>query len=204
MTQARNTEWRKAWIPVALVVATLTAAAADNQPLTFADFEAGKAECVSGTEWTTYSDKSAGGTSTAWLQMVPGGAPGSTKALRLEGTVTPDFQYGYAGARALINPDGTPRDLSRYQGVRFWVRGNEDVYKLQIIKASVSGFNDFQKPFLAPAKWTLVEVPFEALRQPPWGHQTPWSSRDIRGVGIHTADGLLGEYFVEIDQIEFY
>jgi hypothetical protein len=78
---------------------------ASSKPLLIDDFE-NTGEGLSsrlGTKWNLFTDQPRGGTSTIQGTIAQDGAENTKKSFQLSGTVTTDFQYGYAGASLSLN-----------------------------------------------------------------------------------------------------
>src|SRR5690606_19916775 len=105
----------------------------------------------------------AGGASTGTMEVVDGGANGSTKSLRIAGTVSPAVQYGWAGA--MWSPGFAPMqpaDLSSKKEIVFFARGEDATYRV-LVFAESSGMTPLMHEFTAGAEWQEIVVPWTAL-----------------------------------------
>jgi len=107
---------------------TRACASSSASGLVVANFEAGLATPF-GTDWRAIDDAKGGGSSTATVAIVDGGANHSKKALRATGTVkVANYPFPFAGAGLPLgkveNHVPTPSDLSKHRGIRFWVKGD--------------------------------------------------------------------------------
>jgi hypothetical protein len=174
----------------------------------FADFEKGKAVTLAETPWEVFTDASMGGKSTIRISVLPNGAQGSKGALRLTAKLAPDFQWGgFAGVRAWLQPDGTPKDMSAASGLQFYARGEGNNFRLLVAKENVKEGNHFAVEFTAPAEWTLIQLPFSKLAQSPYfGTPVKWSPTNVTGIGFLASaePGATTEVKLEIDNIIFY
>jgi len=175
------------------------------KPLVVDNFEDGDMTTRFGTIWRTYTDAGLGGKSTAEARIVDSGATGTKKALRLMGRVTTDFQFGFAGIAMGLNREGRGQVMTRFTGIRFYARGDGDVYQAQVLCAAVKDHNEFGKEFVAPKEWTLITVPFSQLVQSPfWGQPVQWTGKDVRGIAFQTVGAPRHAYVLEVDEISFY
>lgn len=188
-----------------LIVMVVVTAAWATEPFQVDDFEDGDTSNVVGAPWVAFSDARVEGKSTGEITVVESKALGSTQAMRLSGELALGFANPFAGVATYIARPGDAQDLSAYTGVRFQARGDGGSYTVQVLTNAVEDHNEFTASFVALDAWSLVEVPFDTLRQSPWwGKKVEWGGgADVRGVGFQT-DGGLGAFWLEVDQIEFY
>jgi len=169
-----------------------------------ADFENGKTAIPGGSDWHTFSDKQPGGTSWARVLNVPDGANHTQRALRIEGKLTSQFIYPYAGAQAFFREGGIPEDVRKYTGIQFWVRGDGHSYSAAVITAAVTDYDYFSAPFRTNSDWTLVEIPFSQLKQTiPWGKRVQWTGTDARGIAFD-GQAFNGDFWFQVDEVRFY
>jgi len=150
--------------------------------------------------WQSYSDSMAGGSSEVEFSK---SKDVSNKYLAINGQLTTDFFYPFAGVQMLFNTNGTPRDISQFQGIKFKVKGDGKIYKLHLLHAKVVDNNEFSYEFLANDSWTSYSVKFTELKQAEWGRKIDWNSEVVRGVGFHV-DGSVMSFQFDIDDIELY
>ena len=120
-----------------------------------ADFEGGTTDTQFGGGLDASTDNVIGGHSTAKLEVVVGGAPGSGKSsLRVTGTVEAGpMGFGFAGV--LFAPGlgmFAPRDLSAKHELTFWARGDGRTYSACLFAKNL-GFRPACKTFPAGASW---------------------------------------------------
>jgi hypothetical protein len=174
-------------------------------PMLIDNFEAGNNTSLLGTAWASYSDAAVGGKSTCHISIIDGGANGTRKALRLTGSVKPDFQYGFAGAGVALSRNGHAQDLTSYSGIRFWAKGDGNTYQVRLQCTAVRDHNDFAYSFVAGKAWTPVSVRFSELAQSQYfGTQIEWTGRDVAGIAFQTAQPPEYSYSLEIDEISIY
>jgi licheninase len=197
---------------VAMIVFAMTAGAprttageTPENPLVIDDFEDGNDLTLFNTPWVIYNDAGVGGKSSVQSKIIDGGANNSKKALRLSGKVTADFEHGFAGAAAAFDKQRRVQDMTRFTGVSFYCRGDDNVYQVRVLTAGVKDHNDFLKQFTASKQWLLIKIPFSSLVQSPyWGKQVKWTGKDLVGIAFQNAESPLENYRLEIDEISFY
>jgi hypothetical protein len=169
---------------------------------TLDDFEDGDLKGASGVSWIVIADDLTGGATDVRLDLRPGGPGTSRHALRLSGKLG----GGFAGAWIPLERSGRNLDLSAFEGVRLRVKGPR-----ALDVGFRSGLVNFMARVEAGADWTLVDVPFSALR--PLGkvpEDTKWNPSALQVFGVTTpqvpvaAEPTIGDVAYEIDDVAFY
>jgi imidazolonepropionase-like amidohydrolase len=95
----------------------------EGNTLPVGTFEGGNLASAVGLGWSSSTDAMAGGASTTVLEVVEGGAEGSTRALRVHGEVAPGLPFAWAGAfyQAGATPF-SPIDASASDGIQLSLR----------------------------------------------------------------------------------
>ena len=182
---------------------------AQRDTLLVGDFDAGKAETRSGLSLWPFCDEQYGGTSQARMSLIHPGADGSPGALRISIRITGDFPTPFAGAWAMVGPEGLVTDLSAYRGVRFYARSKDAAAFTAGIVRFPGQLKRYTAAFTVGEGWTLVELPFNKFQlvAPPGAppaDASPLDAKDITSFGIAVASKLRGEFALDIDRIEFY
>jgi imidazolonepropionase-like amidohydrolase len=128
------------------------------------DFESGTATATFGAGWSFSNDAMANGKSTGEMNVVDGGANGSTKSLAVTGTISPAVPYAWAGA--MFSPGQqmmSPANLSARKEVTFWARGDGKTYRVMIFAES-KGYTPLTQTFVAGAEWKEYTFPFSAFQ----------------------------------------
>lgn len=188
-----------------------TAGSSARPPSDLGTFESGL-QSASGFSWVPVSDKVVGGVSTAQLELADGGAAGTGKALSIHGNVViRDFPFPFAGAglRLAETPEKKPRpvDVSGYQGIQFWAKGDGKQYVVRLVSPEVKDFNFHHFPFRATAEWTLQRVPWTALTQFKWGKKIPFSGKSLLQINFlnYSAPGdAPGSISLFVDEVTFF
>ena len=143
-------------------------------PVPFSNFEDGEASLSTGGSWS-YSWQTAPQTT---FELAAPGKSGSGRAARISGRLS-----GANEARwlATLRPDGSPVDLSRYAGIRFWVRGNGS-FVFRTLQPTIYDWDDYGTTVLpATSNWQAVTISFKDLKQAGWGVPEPLTLRELSG-----------------------
>jgi NADH dehydrogenase [ubiquinone] 1 alpha subcomplex assembly factor 1 len=147
-------------------------------------------------EWFVVNDGVMGGRSAGFVTVEEG-------TLRFTGTlVTRGGGFTSVRARRVI-------DLTGEAGLELRVRGDGRQFEVEVDDGLRSNRGNLSRraPFVAPAEWTLVRVPFSALRNTVFGQAVnapPIDLARIQGVGLYIADGRDGPFRLEVDFIRAY
>jgi sialate O-acetylesterase len=80
--------------------------------------------------------------------------------------------------------DGSAMDLTSYEGIRFWVRGNGS-FRFRSKQPTVTDWDDYAAPVMkASSDWKPVTVLFHDLRQEGWGVVLPFTQDALSGFTI--------------------
>lgn len=157
-----------------------TGASAENKTMLIDDFSNPKLISALGTPWRGFSDQVMGGVSEVSVaRETIDGAP----VLRLRGDVRLDNNGGFVQAALDLGPDGEPRDLSAYTGIRLTVRGDDEAYGLHLrTPDNRRPWQSYRAEFMATPDWRTVEIPFEAFV--PHRLETPLDTTRVRRLGL--------------------
>jgi len=180
------------------------AAWAQSATLVIADFEGERAETTSGLALWLYSDEQFGGTSEARVALIHPGADGSRGAIRISFRVTADAPLAFAGAWAMVGPEGLATDLSAYRGVRFYARSKDGGAFAAGVVRFPGRIVRYTMPFQVRPEWTVVELPFDKFQQVPPAGASPLDPKDMTAIGIGAAPQRRGEFEIDVDRIELY
>jgi|SRR5882672_883448 len=142
--------------------------------------------------WTVSTDQLAGGTSTAEMKIVEGGANKSKSALEITGNVTNAFTYPWAGV--MFSPGTapfTPANLSSKKAIHFWARGDSHTYRVMIFTTSGGRIPAMKDLNLAP-EWKEFTMPFSVFNGTD-GH-------DIMAI-LFTASMETGNFKFAVDEV---
>lgn len=147
-------------------------------------------------EWSVVNDGVMGGRSAGFVTVEAG-------SLRFTGTLVTQGG-GFTSVRARRDAD-----LSGMAGIELRVRGSGRQFEVEVDDGQrVYGRNVSRRaPFPSSAEWTVVRVPFTALRSTIFGQRVnapPFDAARTRGVGIFLADAKDGAFRLEVDYIRAY
>jgi len=120
-------------------------------------FESGTPDAQIGSMWVVSTDSFVGGKSTANMDVVGGGANGTTKSLRIRADTKPGVAFPWAGAMIfLASSPMRPVDLSSRSGFSFFAKGDVEI---RVMVFSESGGRIPRSTTVhAGADWTEISV----------------------------------------------
>ena len=145
-----------------------------SSPVRISDFNEGTARISTGGDWT-YSWKDSPG---AAFELVSPGRGGKGYAARVSGTLD---EVSSSRLQANFHADLSAADLSRYSGIRFWVRGNGQ-FQLEILQPTISDWDNYAAELThATPEWKQVTISFKNLKQEGWGVSKPLTLQSLAG-----------------------
>jgi len=155
------------------------------------NFEDGTLKASFGSGWQDSTDKLAGGVSVVQKEVVAGGASGTAKSLAISGEVKAGFAFPWSGMIFLPGAAPmAPANLSNFQGVSFWTKGDGRSYELMFF-ATRLGRMPAIKNFTAGPDWAQVTVPFGDLNL---------DGTDIMGIFLGGGPAL-GTFRFQVDEV---
>lgn len=155
------------------------------------DFEGESIEAKFGAGWMISTDAFMGGKSKAEMNLVPGGAQGSSKSLLVTGTVVPGSALNWSGVMFMPGPTMmAPADLSARKSISFWAKGDGKKYACNIFAQSL-GWTPAGQDFTAGPEWREYTFTFESYRL---------KGNDIMGIFIG-ASGEAVDFALQIDDV---
>lgn len=147
-------------------------------------------------DWSVVNDGVMGGRSAGFVAIEAG-------TLRFTGTLVTQGG-GFTSARARRDID-----LSGMLGLEMRVRGSGRQFEVELDDGlRFYGRNVSRRAsFTSTGEWTVIRVPFTALRSSIFGQDVdapPIDLARVRGVGIYIADGQDGAFRLEVDYIRAY
>lgn len=162
--------------------------------------------------WFAWDDQASGGTSQVSLQtgpLVHPAIPNTDPAFisppnaEMTGQVTNVLSWSHIGMGYVFQQWKEPLDLSAYDAVLFYARGDGKAYRVKLESAAVDD-NDFHSAlFETGPEWRLVVVSFSTLQQAGWGEPVPWTGEDIELISFVTEGRPLTSVHLDIDRIAF-
>ena len=143
-------------------------------PMRISDFDDGSSRVSTGGEWT-YSWKDSPG---AAFELVAPGRGGKGYAARVSGTLD---EVSSSRLQANFHVDLSPADMSRYSGIRFWVRGNGQ-FQLEILQPTISDWDNYAAEIVhGTSEWKQVTILFKDVKQAGWGVSMPLTLESLTG-----------------------
>lgn len=147
-------------------------------------------------EWNVVNDGVMGGRSAGFVAVEQG-------TLRFTGTlVTQGGGFTSVRARRAV-------DLTGQLGIELRVRGSGRQFEVELDDGERAYGRTVSRraPFATSAEWTVVRVPFSALRSTIFGRAVNAPFIDvarIRSMGLYMADGQDGPFRLEVDYVRSY
>jgi hypothetical protein len=127
------------------------------------NFDSGDTKPAFGGGWEISTDAIMGGTSTASMEVVDGGANGTAKALHVHADTKPGSMYPWAGAMLILGAIPMhPVDVSSKGGFSFFAKGDTDI-RVMLFAASAGRIPRLTTVH-AGAAWTEITLPWSAFR----------------------------------------
>ena len=136
-----------------------------------------------------------GGTSSATMTIIKGGANGTGSALELAGTIGTGAPTLWAGA--LFFPGTTPMgpvNLSNFTELVFWARGDDRAEHQVLVFAARLGLMPATRPFAVGPEWKEYVMPLSSF--------SGIDGSDLRGV-LFPAGPKPGAFRFTIDEVRF-
>ncbi len=146
--------------------------------------------------WTVVNDGVMGGRSQGFVRVSDG-------MLHFTGTLV-TTGGGFTLTRARCDAD-----LTGHIGVELRARGSGRSFQVELDDGTRQYGRSVSRraPFPTSAEWTIVRVPFTALRNTIFGQTVdapPLNVARIQSVGLYMADGRDGPFVLEVDSIRAY
>ena len=124
--------------------------------------------------------------------------------LRVEGTIAPGRgQPGFVSMVLILSPDGSPQDLSIYEGIRLRVHVSKGGLQVLAASSKVVNFDYHTTPVPRTKTFTEIRIPFSDLKRV-WSEQTPLDLRTITSVNLVASGMQPGAFAYAVDEIGFY
>jgi sialate O-acetylesterase len=140
-------------------------------------FDDGMARTVTGGVWV-YDWEEAPESA---FELVAPGRGGRGYAARVTGKLD---GASNSQLRASLRGDSSPMDLSQYDGIQFWVRGDGQ-FQFQSLQSSISDADNYSTGTIeGTAGWNRVRIWFKDLKQAGWGVARPLTTNALTGFQI--------------------
>ena len=158
------------------------------------DFDDGSLATGFGSGWTVSTDTLIGGSSSANMEVVDGGANGSAKALEISGTLNAGSIASWAGAMFSAGQQlFAPANLSAKGGFSFWAQGDGKTHAIMLFAQSL-GQRPAIQAFTVSTEWSEFRFAF-----------TDFPGADPKGLQALLFTGSVeGEFRFRIDEVRFW
>ncbi|HEX7048762.1 MAG TPA: CIA30 family protein [Longimicrobiales bacterium] len=158
-------------------------------------FDHGALDAPLGRGWVETTDALMGGRSTAVLDVVAGGAAGTSHALRITGEIAAGLPFAWGGAMFVPGERPmAPVDLSAVRGLRFHARGDGGRYRVLLFTRK-GGQAPAVRSFTADSTWR--EYAFA------WSDFNGSDGSDVMAIAI-VGGPTPGPYTLWIDQVTLH
>ncbi len=126
--------------------------------------------------------------------------------LSVSGDIAPPRgQPGWASSVLILDPEGLPRDVSAFTGIRLLIKVNKGMLSVSANSTDVTNFDYHAALIVAKSdgEFHEVKVPFKSMKRA-WSEQTALDTRTIASLSIVAFDVQNGAYDFEIDEVSFY
>lgn len=118
-------------------------------------------------------------------------------------TATPAQQHDSVGIGRTLNPNGMPVDVSPYQALRFWAKGNGTPVRILLEAAGIADADYYQFVFTPTAEWRQYIIPLQQFQQRGFGIAQPFTGTDLKAVLWLNADANTAAMALAVDQVSF-
>ncbi len=144
------------------------------------------------------TDSSTGGQTTFTSSVSDG-------ALSAEGEIAPPRgQPGWASMVLLLASDGSPVDLSQYEGIRLRVQVTKGMLSVSANSSEITNF-DYHAAMVpgTPKGVEEIRIPFKDMKRA-WSEQTALNPATIASISLVAVDFQKARFAYQIDEIGFY
>jgi len=144
-------------------------------------------------------DTSVGGNTTTETRVTDG-------VLNVRGEISPARgQPGWSSSVQLLDPQGLPRDLSGFDGVRLRMKITAGMVSVSANSTEVTNFDYHAAMVVVKTDGAFheVKIPFESMKRA-WSEQTPLNTSSIASLSIVAFGVQKGAYDFELDEVGFY
>ncbi|MCB0110015.1 MAG: hypothetical protein KDE53_29035 [Caldilineaceae bacterium] len=107
------------------------------------------------------------------------------------------------GIGRTLNPNGMPVDVSPYQALRFWAKGNGTPVRVLLETAAIKDADYYQAVFVPTNEWQQYILPLSHFRQRGFGETSVYTGRDVKAVLWLNAESNGQPLALSLDQISF-
>ena len=183
---------------LAIAATAIATAGASEVPALLDDFSNADATNL-GTPRVIVDDSATGGRSRITQRFEKG-------ILYAKGEIIPARgQPGWVSTGLLLSADGSPVDLSKYQGIRLKVRISAGLLSVSANSVEIDNY-DYHAALVQPNSnedIREIRVPFKDLKRA-WSQQTRLNPATVNSISLVAIGMQKGPFAYEIDEIGFY
>ena len=112
-------------------------------------------------------------------------------------------QADQLGLGRTLNPNGRAVDVSPYQALRFWARGDGSPVRVLLETANITDGDYYQTIITPGADWQQYILPINVFAQQGFGTPAPFSTTEVKAVIWLNADSTSGDFALSIDRVSF-
>jgi hypothetical protein len=192
--------------PTMLPTATISPTPLPNGGVLVDDCEHAGVRNYWGGTWSIYGDGISSYPSVLNSMTCNGlGAAGSNCHVDITGTVAAN-SWGF-GVNCPLNPSWTGTDISMYDGVFFYYRGDGAAARLAFVQTDMPDSN-YGANIPDTTGWVYYTIPFSSLTHASWGAQTgTWTAKNIEAIQFQPAGAPSGSSAyreLDADYVGFY
>jgi hypothetical protein len=145
------------------------------------------------------NDSVSGGQSVTDTQIIDGKLNSNGELIPARG------QLGWASSVLLLNPDGTPRDLSQFEGIKLIVQLNKGDLSLSANSTEITNFDYHAALLMVPkdGKFHEVRIPFSDMKRA-WSEQFKLNQKTINSLSIVAFSTQKASFDFSVDEVSFY
>ncbi|MEZ4615118.1 MAG: carbohydrate binding domain-containing protein [Caldilineaceae bacterium] len=116
---------------------------------------------------------------------------------------TPTAAADSVGIGRTLNPNGVPVDVSPYQALRFWAKGNGVPVRIILETAGIADADYYQTVFVPSSEWQQYVIPVSHFQQHGFGKPTAYTGTDVKAILWLNADNSGLPLALALDQVSF-
>lgn len=107
------------------------------------------------------------------------------------------------GLGRTLNPNGRPVDVSPYESLRFWARGDGNPVRILLETNDITDGDFYQLTLTPGSDWQQYTLPLDEFTQRGYGAARPLNLAELRSVIWLNAAATSGTFQLELDQVSF-
>ncbi len=104
----------------------------------------------------------------------------------------------------LVSPDGQPRDVSAFHGIRLRVKVNKGTLSVQAGSSAIENYDFHSSPLPAgTGEFQELRIPFKEMKRA-WSEQTPLDLQTVISVNLVAFGMARSDFSYAVDEVGFY